>query len=254
MTGLPRADELGQVAAAILAGGLGTRLAQAVPDRPKALALVGDRAFLDHLLAWLEAQGVRRVVLCLGFRADQIEAHIERSGPRRMVIATSVEREPLGTAGALAHAAASLDSDPVMVINGDSFVDVDLRAFLRAYHAAGARAALVAVEVPDAGRYGGVDVDANARIVRFQEKAAASVGRPGLVSAGIYLFRGDVMRRIRELGRGSLERDILEREPPGTVLAFRTRGRFVDIGTPEGLATAGAMFAVSDRTAAETSP
>ena len=78
MTAAPSASgpALAGIDTVVLAGGLGTRLRPMVADRPKILAPVGDRPFLDHLLAWLMGQGARRVVFSLGHLAEQVEAHL----------------------------------------------------------------------------------------------------------------------------------------------------------------------------------
>jgi len=199
------------------------------------MAPAGDRPFLDHLLDWLAAQGTRRVVLCLGHGADAILDHLRRSPRGDLEVACSVEPEPLGTAGGLAHARRLLNSDPVLVVNGDTLVDVDLAAFVDAYRAGGAGAAIVCALVAEGGRYGRVELNAASSIQRFREKDASDRSA-GWISAGVYLFSARTLDGIAALGRGSLERDVLERQPPGSILAFRTDGPFIDIGTPETLA------------------
>lgn len=228
--------ELSAIDAAILAGGLGTRVAGVLGDLPKVLAPVGDRVFLDHLLDRLAAQGIRRVVLCLGHGAAAVEAHLRRHPRGDLEISCSVEAEPLGTAGAIAHARALLTSDPVLVLNGDTLIELDLAAFLRAYRAGGGGIAIVCALMPG-DRYGRVEIDAAGRVARFREKAQGD-GAPGWTSAGVYLLDRATLAAIAALGRGSLERDLLERCPPGSIHAFRATGGFIDIGTPQTVAAA----------------
>ena len=248
-----RARPLADLDLVVLAGGLGTRLRPAVADRPKALAPVGasGRPFLDLLLAWFRGRGVRRVVLALGHMADQVEARLPELRRRLpgMEIATSVEPGPLGTGGALRLCLPHLRSDPVMVANGDSFAEADLAAFLAAFAASGAPAALVAVEVPEAARYGRLELssaDGRCRVLRFAEKDPSFAG-PARINGGLYLFRrGLLEERLPPAGvAGSLERDLLERlaGPAGSLAAFPADGRFVDIGTPESLAAAAEVLA-----------
>jgi NDP-sugar pyrophosphorylase family protein len=221
----------------VLAGGLGTRLRDVLPETPKILAPVGNRPFLDHLLHWLIRQGARRVVLSLGYRAADVLAYLEARSFAPLEIHPLVETEPLGTGGAVAFALPFLHSDPVLVINGDTFVDTNLNAFVRHYRDCGSDASIVCAEVENAGRYGRVEIDPAGRVRRFAEKDPAASG-PAWINAGAYLFGRQVLKKIATLRKGSLERDILEKMPPGSIVAFRAQGRFLDIGTPETLALA----------------
>lgn len=223
---------------AVLAGGLGTRVAASLGELPKLLAPAGGRPFLDHLLDWLAGQGARRVVLCLGHRAAPVLDHLRRVPRADLDIVCSVEPEPLGTAGALAHARPLLTSDPVLAMNGDTLAAVDLAAFLRAFQAQRAGVALVSAAVDAPGRYGRMELDGQGRVMRFREKEEEGGAPPYWISAGIYLFARQALDDIAALGKGSLERDFLERQPPGSIHAFRIAGRFLDIGTPETLALA----------------
>ena len=220
---------------AILAGGLGTRLRDVLPAAPKVLAPVNGRPFLAHLLDRLAAQGARRVVLCLGYRAQDVTDYLAANSFAPLATHSVVEPEPLGTGGAVAFARPWLASDPVMVLNGDTFVEADLNQFLRSHRASGAEASILCAHVPDAGRYGKIEIDSHDRLVRFEEKGAAG---PAWINAGFYLFGSRAMDRIGALHKGSLERDVLEKMPPGSIHAFRADGRFLDIGTPATLALA----------------
>jgi NDP-sugar pyrophosphorylase family protein len=230
-----REPGLSGIDVAVLAGGLGTRVARSLGELPKILAPAGGRPFLDHLLDWLGGQGVRRVVLCLGHRAAPVLAHLQRAPRAGIEIVCSVEKEPLGTAGALAHARPLLASDPVLAMNGDTVAEVDLAAFLGAFRAARTGLALVGAAMDEPGRYGRMEIGEDGRVMRFREKDDAGAP-PYWISAGIYLFGRAALDEIAALGRGSLERDFLERRPAGAIHAFRIAGRILDIGTPETLA------------------
>jgi mannose-1-phosphate guanylyltransferase len=95
--------------------------------------------------------------------------------------------------------------------------------------------------VDDPARYGRIDIDPSDRVTRFHEKDSRAT-RPSWISAGVYLFNHTVLERIAKLGVCSIERDVLETMPAGSIHAFRTDGRFLDIGTPESLALASQMF------------
>src|SRR3954471_21886553 len=164
------AEGPGDCDVAVLAGGLGTRLRGSIGALPKVLAPVAGRPFLDILLDQIARQGFRRVVLLLGYRADAVEAHLAQARRTDLAIETVIETAPLGTAGALRGALPRLASDPVVVMNGDTFVEFDAAAVLAALGASDAAAALVAVRVPDAGRYGALALDGAGRVARFLEK------------------------------------------------------------------------------------
>ncbi len=218
---------------AVLAGGLGTRLRGSIGALPKVLAPVAGRPFLDILLDQIAHQGFRRVVLLLGYRADAVALHLARAPRADLRIETVIETVPLGTAGALRLALPRLTSDPVVVMNGDTFVEFDAGALVGALRGSGARAALVAVRVPDAGRYGGLAVDAAGRITRFLEKRPDAGA--GLINGGVYAFSRAFLDALAAGEGPSLERDMLEHQPAGALLAVETAGRFIDIGPPESL-------------------
>lgn len=230
---------LDRIPVAILAGGRGTRLRPAIGDRQKVVARVEGRPFLAILLDQVAAAGFRDVVLCVGHRAEEVESALGAShGPLRLRY--SAETEPLGTGGALRHALPLLSGPDLLVLNGDSFCEVDLAAAWAWHRERGSEATLVAVEVPDASRYGRLEIDAEDRIRRFTEKQ--DDGAPGWINAGIYLLAAS---RLAELPAGraiSLERDVLPRWTGGALYGYRVRGRFIDIGTPGAYSAASLFF------------
>jgi NDP-sugar pyrophosphorylase family protein len=231
--------DLAAIPVAILAGGLGTRLAPAIGDRQKVVAGIDGRPFVAILLDQLAAAGFRDVVLCVGHRADDVESALGAThGPLRL--AYSREDEPLGTAGALRHALPSLAGPDVLVMNGDSFCEVDLADAWAWHRARSSQATLVAVEVSDASRYGRVEIDAADRVRRFTEKQED--GRPGWINAGIYLLATQRLAALPPARPLSLERDVLPGWTGGALYGYRVRGRFIDIGTPGAYSAASRFF------------
>jgi NDP-sugar pyrophosphorylase family protein len=214
--------------ALVLAGGFGTRLASAVPGLPKLLAPIGDRPFLDILLELLAAKGIDDVVLLLGVRAGQVKAYVARSG---LQVAVSIEPEPRGTAGAIAFARRYC-GETFWLLNGDTYLDFDVRALLAAHQAAEAWLTLAATPVAEAGRYGTLDVDRGGRVRGFREKVPGQAG-PALINGGVYLVEPRVLAEIPDGVSMSLESEVM----PGllargaTVMAVPQRGPFFDIGT-----------------------
>ncbi|MBL9078686.1 MAG: HAD-IIIA family hydrolase [Planctomycetes bacterium] len=229
--------------AMVLAGGLGTRLRPALGDRPKALAPVDGEPFLLHVLDQLAAAGCRRAILCTGHLAEAIEREFggDHDG---MELVHSREPRPLGTAGALRRALPRLGEPGVLVVNGDSYVDLDLRQFVAWARTQPNVPALVAVTVPDAGRYGAVQCDADDRVTAFGEKSARG---PGAINAGVYWLPARVLALLPPDTPCSLEREVLPVLVGSGLRAFRCEAPFLDIGVPEAWAAAGAFFAACAR-------
>src|SRR5579862_6570201 len=120
------------IEAVVLAGGLGTRLLSVVADSSKVIALVGGRPFLAYLLDQISAAGIGRAVICTGYLGEQIEGLFgKRYGALR--IDYSREREALGTGGAVALAAEKMKASRILLMNGDSYCEADLRELMQAH-------------------------------------------------------------------------------------------------------------------------
>jgi NDP-sugar pyrophosphorylase family protein len=235
---------LASVDVAVLAGGLGTRLRSVLGETPKILAPVAGRPVLDHLIDWLGGFGARRIVLCLGVRADMVLEHLAAQadvGKPTVEIVPSLEPKPLGTAGALRLALPQLRSDPALVMNGDTFIDADLGAFVNAHRTSGSAASVLCAQVPSTARYGRLEIADN-RIQRFAEKDPDQTG-PGSINAGLYLFSRRWMIEFAQGAGESLERDVFQAAPAGTFAAVPAGdATFIDIGTPETFAEAEAVL------------
>ena len=221
----------------ILCGGLGTRLRAAIADRPKGLAQIQGRAFLDVLVDELVRNGLQRLVLCTGYGSDQIAAHYQDRREAEFVF--SAEDQPLGTGGAVAHALPKVRSDPFLVINGDSFCTVKYADLLQAHQRN--RALLTLVVTPPAGRedVGTIRADDAGLIVQFAEKTGGEDGKKRYVNAGIYVMQREVMSLAARAGAFSLERDLFPLAVrSGRCFAFPVSGPLIDIGTPERLQAA----------------
>lgn len=232
----------------LLVGGMGTRLQSVLPSTAKPVAPLGDITFLELLILQLTAQGIRRLVMCTGHRAEQIESICGDGRKWGMAIEYSREAQPLGTGGALKSAEALLlESPEFMVANGDSFLDFELTEFLQFHRRHDGFLSLATRRVADASRYGAVEVDEHKRVVRFCEKNNS--GLPGVVNGGVYLFDRTALQHFPH-GPSSLERDIFPRLLNYGVYAAEQSGMFIDIGTPEDYARA-QMLAKTLREAAK---
>jgi len=225
-----------EVTAVLLVGGMGTRLRPVMPSTPKPLAPLGSGAFLELLVRQLRHQGIRRLVMCTGYRSDQIENEFKRGGAWDVEIEYSKEKAPLGTAGAVKLAQFHLRNElDFLVMNGDSFLDIDFHQLIRFHREHKGLATMAVLPVKDAARYGRVHTGADARVVGFSEKTGGD--NPGLVSAGIYVFNRAILEHIPE-GPASLETDVFPCLVNHGVYALEQRGIFIDIGTPEDYARA----------------
>lgn len=216
--------------AVLLVGGLGTRLRSAVSSAPKALASVGKGAFLELLVAQLRSQGIRRLVMCTGYLAEQIEDQFGDGRAWDVAVEYSKEEQPLGTAGAVKRAEQYLQDIPdFLVMNGDSFFDVEFHNLMDFHRRHNAIATMAVLRMEDTARYGTVHVDASSRVSSFQEKTGIDV--PGLVNGGVYIFKHAVLKSIPDQP-SSLERDVFPRLVNHGLYAREQRGMFIDIGTP----------------------
>jgi len=215
----------------VLAGGLGTRLKPRFGDLPKALAPLAGRPVLVHQLEWLARHGVREVVVCAGYGAEAVTAAVGDGSAHGVRVQYSIEPDPLGTGGALRHAAA-LVSGPALVVNGDTLVPCDPWTLERARWERGALGAVALFEVADARARGRVELGADGAIARFVEKDDAHRG-PAWVNGGLYAFAPQLWRHL-PAGASSLERDVLPGlAAAGELVGVALPGSFHDIGTPE---------------------
>ncbi len=234
--------------AAILAGGLGTRLRPVLSDTPKVLAPVGGRPFLTYLLDQLGVAGIRKVVLCTGYLGEQVQATIgERY--RDLPILYSQENQPVGTAGALRLALPCLESEPVLVMNGDSYCDLDLPAFLSWHRQKEALASLALVHLQDTARFGCVNIEEGGAILRFGEKESAS---SGWINAGIYLLSQRLLHAIPQQRNVSMEYEIFPQYVGKQLFGYPAGRRFLDIGTPASYADAERVLV--EKGSSETDP
>jgi len=230
---------LSKATAAILAGGFGTRLQHVVGDRPKVLAEVRGRPFLSYLLDQLGTYGVRSVVLCTGYLGEQVQA-IFGDSYNCLRLIYSHESSPLGTAGALRLAFPLLESDSILVMNGDSFYDVNLNSFWTWHCELGAKATILLTRMSDTNRFGRVHVNADGVAYTFEEKTDKN--GPGWINTGIYLFTRPLLQTIPVGCAVSLEKDMFPAWSSQGLYGYRSEGRFLDIGTPEAYKAAEQFF------------
>jgi D-glycero-alpha-D-manno-heptose 1-phosphate guanylyltransferase len=234
----------------ILAGGLGTRLRPVLGDAiPKALASIDGEPFLAWMLRWLSQQGVSDVVLSLGHGRDPIKELFSATS-FGMTLSFIEEDEPLGTGGAIVHAMKTCGAPDMIVMNGDTISNLDLRGLSAFYHASRPDLVLAATQVPDASRYGTLDFDATTRrLSAFREKRA---GR-GFINAGTYAINAARLLSHDLPAKFSFEQDFLGKQFDSLdIRVYPEVTEFIDIGIPADYARAQTVVpAMLERRASE---
>jgi Nucleoside-diphosphate-sugar pyrophosphorylase involved in lipopolysaccharide biosynthesis/translation initiation factor 2B, gamma/epsilon subunits (eIF-2Bgamma/eIF-2Bepsilon) len=217
----------------ILAGGLGTRLKSVMHTLPKTLSPINGRPFLDYILDFLEgSDSVNSVILAVGYMADQIIEKYTNRQEYNFEILFSKEEMLLGTGGAIKKALQFSTTDNVMVLNGDSYVDVDIRDVITFHREKNAAMTIVVKKVGNPGRYGRVEFDKNHGITSFNEKQTKA--GEGHINAGIYLFKREIFNSIEENRTISLEKELIPFFINNNdIYGFVTDRKFIDIGIPE---------------------
>ena len=223
--------------AVILAGGLGTRLRSVVSDVPKCMAPVDGRPFIEWILAWIEPFRPEKIVLSLGYLSEVVTDWIQNSMRDYPIpIDWVIEDTPLGTGGGIKLALAKVTAPQCIILNGDTFFDVDLNA-LCSLHKRNATALAIALKPMERfDRYGSVTLDPDGHIRSFNEKRYCE---KGLINGGIYCMDCNAGLIADKPERFSFEKDVLEPESAaGHVSGFVSDGSFIDIGIPEDYALA----------------
>lgn len=230
-------------AAIILAGGLGTRLSGVVQDRPKPLALIDGRPFLEHQMDYWIEQGVSRFVLSVGHRREQIIGHFGEDY-RGCTVSYAEETTPLGTGGGLLMAEEALGGGgPFLVLNGDTFFEVDLQELTEFHESRRALLSVALFEVANNDRYMGVQVKDDGSIVSFKSEPGASQ----LANGGVYLMEPELFENLpwQAGDKLSLEDDLfaLLLQKGERLYGKRFPGRFIDIGVPDDYHRAASVIA-----------
>jgi D-glycero-alpha-D-manno-heptose 1-phosphate guanylyltransferase len=218
--------------AIILAGGFGTRLRPVVADLPKPMAPVNARPFLEYQLDYLNHSGLTDVCLSLGHMAEKISSHFGNRY-KGLHLTYAIETEALGTGGGIRKALEQVKQNEVLVLNGDSFFEIDIKHFQAQHIEQKAQYSLALRRVEDTSRYGAISTDENNRVVAFKEKSTSKT--PGLINGGVYLLNRDLYLKETIAGKNfSIEKDVFEKRMKDLRLfGFVFDDYFIDIGLPE---------------------
>jgi D-glycero-alpha-D-manno-heptose 1-phosphate guanylyltransferase len=218
--------------AIILAGGLGTRLKKVVQELPKPMALIRERPFLEYQMDFWISQGVTKFILSVGYLNHIIIDHFGDSYHTASVD-YFVEDEPLGTGGALLMAAQGL-KETFLVLNGDTFFEVDLNNLIVFHKKQQSEWTLLLFKSNQLGRYMGVDLADDGKILSLQTGGNELTL---LANGGVYLVNPSALKRLnyKPYIKSSLENDLLPKfiSLGGGLYGFESSGKFIDIGVPE---------------------
>jgi len=222
--------------AMILAAGLGTRLRPLTDSLPKPLLPVGGAPLIVWNLLLLRKYGIREVVINLHYLGDLIEKELRDGSAWDMSLTYSHEWTLLGTGGGIKQAQWFFGDEPFLVLNGDTLLELDLGALMARHREdGGALATMVLRDDPDADRWGAVEVDEHARVLRIIGRGRSAV--PGLgkrMFAGVHVIDPRLLDHV-PYGRESsiIDAYVREIERGAVVLGYTMDGYWSDVGTPE---------------------
>jgi NDP-sugar pyrophosphorylase family protein len=211
----------------LLAAGLGTRLRPLTYFAPKPLVALGGRAIIDYALGWLRANGVREIYVVGHYMQEVLRSYLRERHPDVVFVPS---RRLLGTAGQLYYARDYIDDRPALVAPGDVVTDLDVRAAAEFHARSSVDLTVVGREVETAVRFGVLET-AEGRLAAWREKPRFR----HVVSTGIYVAEGSVLRRLEER---YLDFDELARSLIPRVAVYMSKAEFVDVGTLQDLAEA----------------
>lgn len=218
--------------AIILAGGFGTRLQSVVSDLPKPMAPINGEPFLNFQLNYLKHYGIKNVILSVGYLSEKIKEYYG-STFNGINIEYVIEETPLGTGGGIRLALENSKDDLVLVLNGDSFFDVDLSKFYNSHIQTRSQISLALRKVSDAARYGTIETNSENKIISFKEKSGTNEN--GKINGGVYILDKKLFLQATPSATNfSIEKDFFEKQLTTFIInGFEFEGYFIDIGIPE---------------------
>ena len=218
--------------AIILAGGMGTRLKTIISDLPKPMAPIMNVPFLTYQLNYLKHFGIKKVIFSVGYLSEKIIAHYNQSF-ENISIEYSIEKNPLGTGGGIRMAMSNLKEDLVLILNGDSFFDLDLEQFYNLHLEQKSEFSLALRYVNNSERYGNIEFNSSNQITSFIEKN--QLNQSGYINAGVYILSKKLyLQNTKPDINFSIEKEFFEKQLNQLIIkGFEFKDYFIDIGIPE---------------------
>lgn len=227
--------------AVILAGGLGTRMRPITEKIPKPMIPAAGKPFLQHQVELLSHSGISDVLLLVSYLGEQIETYFGNGEQLGSRISYSYEPSPLGTGGALSRATAKLH-DSFVLLNGDTYLDIDYQMLLSKFAELDCLALIVAYGKPSNGEHkvpadfvqNNLGVQNSGCVIAYRKKDPDGLTH---IDAGVVVLSKKILQWLPKEGRCSLEEEIYPRLiAHGQMQAWVTTEPFYDMGSPEGLA------------------
>ncbi|MBZ7932073.1 NTP transferase domain-containing protein, partial [Campylobacter sp. RM12910] len=210
--------------AIILCGGLGTRLKSVIKDIPKPMAPINNKPFLEFIFTYLKKQKIDEIILAVSYKYEIIQEYFKDEF-LNIKVRYSIEKEPLGTGGAIKQAL-ELAKEDCLVLNGDTFFDIDLTKMKLDK----SKICLALKKMNDFDRYGSVELDKMGNITSFKEKQYL---KQGFINGGIYLISKDIFEGFILEEKFSFEEFLQENYKNLKARAEIFEDYFIDIGIPE---------------------
>jgi mannose-1-phosphate guanylyltransferase len=223
-------------AAILLVGGFGTRLMPLTKNTPKPMLTVAGVPVTEHQLAMAKVAGITEIVLATSYLSEVFIPYFGDGSKWGMKIKYAVEKEPLGTGGAIRNAAKLLDTnESVVILNGDVLSSHNLSEQIRQHELHDADVTLHLTQVDDARAFGCVPTDSNGRVTAFLEKMENPITNQ--INAGCYVFNPRVISTIPLDTVVSVEREIFPQlvAQGASVFGYVENAYWLDIGTPRAL-------------------
>tara|TARA_B100001013_G_C24477388_1_gene389874 strand:- start:2 stop:688 length:687 start_codon:yes stop_codon:yes gene_type:complete len=180
--------------ALILAGGRGKRLRPLTDKIPKSLIPINKKPLIQYTINYLKKFGINEIIICSGYKSKQIQNFLKKKKNFGCKIEYSVEKNPLGTAGAIKNAIKNLSDESFLVINGDIITNIDLRKILKKPNT------IAANELKT--KFGTMEIKNN-KILKFNEKTDV---QNVWMNPGLYHLSTDILKILPR--KGSLEAEI----------------------------------------------
>ncbi|EAM0138945.1 nucleotidyltransferase family protein [Campylobacter jejuni] len=209
--------------AIILCGGLGARLKSVIKDIPKPMAPINNKPFLEFIFEYLKKQGIKEVILAVSYKYEVIKEYFKDEF-LGIKIKYSIEKEPLGTGGAIKDALKFIQNQ-VYVLNGDTIFDIDLKKLVLN----DSKICITLKQMQNFDRYGTVNVDDQGIVTSFEEKVFK---KQGLINGGIYLLKKDIFDKFDLEKKFSFEEFLQENYIKLKARAEIFDDYFIDIGVP----------------------
>jgi mannose-1-phosphate guanylyltransferase len=222
--------------AILLVGGFGTRLMPLTKNTPKPMLTVAGIPVTEHQIAMAKAAGITEIVLATSYLSEIFTPYFGDGSKWGISIKYAVEKEPLGTGGAIRNAAQLLSgNESIVILNGDVLSSHNLAEQIRQHEAHDADVTLHLTEVRDARAFGCVPTDSEGRVTAFLEKMDNPVTNQ--INAGCYVFNPRVLTTIPLGAVVSVERETFPQlvANNAVVYGYVENSYWLDIGTPRAL-------------------